>query len=214
MLTDDEKQALYNGLSLLEINLEPEQKQKIALYLFELLKWNRVYNLTGFKTFQDNLVKNILDSLSVAPYIKGRRLLDVGTGAGFPGFLLAIAKPEQNWVLLDANGKKTRFLEQMKHKLQQENVEVVQARVEAFNDTGDFEGICSRAFDKIPDTLLLCKHLLKENTRFYAMKGRLLDEDLTNIPGWAKVESIMEIKVPLLDEQRHLVQCICARGKQ
>lgn len=198
-----QKQLLEQGAKALVINNIPIDN--ITVYLTELLKWNKIYNLSGFKTVEDHIVRNILDCLAVQPFIKGASMMDLGTGAGLPGILLAIVNTEQQWVLLDGNGKKTRFLNQIKQQLKLNNVEVVHSRAEEFKTQQTFDGICTRAFDKIPDSLVLCQHLFKSPSRFYAMKGKLLAADTKGLPLWAKVESIEKIKVPNLNEERHLI---------
>jgi len=209
VLSGKENQRLNEALSLLGFSISQEQEKRFALYLSGLMKWNRVYNLTGFKTFEENLIKNILDCLSVAPFISGEELLDVGTGAGLPGFLLAIMDEHQQWTLLDANGKKIRFLQQMASSLGLENVTLVNERVQDYKIEQRFDGISTRAFDKISDTLLNSEHLLKPESHFYALKGKNPEQELKNLPAWVKEYQVREITVPLLNEERHLVDCLC-----
>jgi 16S rRNA (guanine527-N7)-methyltransferase len=209
VLTEKENKELRLSLEMLGQNFSVEQIENLSTYLFELDKWNRTYNLTGFKGFRENLVKNLLDCLSVRPFINEDRLLDLGTGAGLPGILLAMLNAEQNWVLLDGNGKKTRFLQNIKQRLSLDNIEVVNKRAEEYKTEAPFNGISSRAFDKIPSSLSLCEHLLANNSLFFAMKGVIREEEINNLPAWAKLESIKEIKVPKLNEQRHLIVINC-----
>lgn len=208
MLEELEQEALAEAVKLLGLNISEKQLQQIGLYFDELLKWNRVYNLTGFKTFEENLVNNLLDCLSVAPFVNGKQLIDVGTGAGLPGMLLAIIKPEQKWTLLDANGKKTRFLLQIKQKLALNDLEIVNSRIENHDAFEHYDAMCSRALDKIPETLNKSHQLLKPKSSFYAMKGRVLDEDLQDLPDWASVEKILKIEVPRLKGERHLIHLL------
>ena len=214
MLKDVEQKALIDAIDLLKLDVTDKQIGQIGQYFEELLKWNKTYNLTGFKTFQENLVNNLLDCLSVTSFIKAERLVDVGTGAGLPGVLLAIVNPEQQWTLLDANGKKTRFLQHIKQSLGLNEIEIVNTRVEQFLAPEKFDAMCSRAFDKIPETLNKSQHLLKPRSSFYAMKGKLQEDDLQNLPPWARVEKIIEIKVPLLEGERHLIHLLFNKEKE
>lgn len=200
---ETQKQLLEQGIK--ELALPNIPVDTINIYLSELLKWNRVYNLSGFKTLEDHVARNVLDCLAVHPFIKGQILMDLGTGAGLPGLLLAIVNPEQEWFLLDSNGKKTRFLNQIKQQLALKNVEVIHSRAEDFQTQQTFDGICSRAFDKIPDSLALCQHLFNSPARFYAMKGKVLVEDIENLPKWASIEKVQRINVPMINEERHLI---------
>src|SRR5690606_26207560 len=129
-LTEKQQKKFHDALLMLEFDISEGQQKKIEVYLSELMKWNQVYNLTGFKEFEQNLVKNILDSLSPAQNICGSELLDLGTGAGLPGLLLAIINEQQQWTLMDANVKKIRFLEHIKQKLSLQNVQPIHSRLE------------------------------------------------------------------------------------
>ncbi len=214
MLNEVEQKALVDAIGLLELSINEEQINQIGQYFDELLKWNNTYNLTGFKTFQENLVNNLLDCLSVASFIKAQRVIDVGTGAGLPGVLLAIVSPNQQWTLLDANGKKTRFLQQVKQKLGLDSLEIVNTRVEQHHVAEAYDAMSSRAFDKIPETLNKSHHLLKPQSSFYAMKGKLQDDDLQNLPDWARVENIIKVDVPMLEGERHLIHLLINKGKE
>ncbi len=205
-----EKNAFYEQLlqqGIEELGLSPYNisVEKLLIYLSELHKWNRVYNLSGIRNSEDHIYRNILDCLAVVPYIKESRMIDVGTGAGLPGLLLAIARPGQEWLLVDANGKKTRFLTQVKQKLALENVTVENNRIEALSVKTNYQGICSRAFDSIPSSLLLCRPQLKPGMHFYALKGKIQEQDLGLLPEWSRLKEIIPLKVPQLNEQRHLI---------
>ncbi len=205
MKTDDTKQRALLERGLSDLNINPEHLEKINTYLNELLKWNKVYNLSGFKNLEDHIYRNILDCLAVAPFIKAKSMMDLGTGAGLPGLLLAILDPNQQWTLLDGNGKKTRFLSQQKQLLGLDNVQVEHARVEQYQNEARFDGISSRAFDKIPDSLNLCQHLFRPKAQLFALKGKVLEEDIQDLPSWAKINEIHAIEVPGINEERHLI---------
>ncbi len=160
---------------------ELKQKQLIQ-YLVLLEKWNRRYNLTAVRDIETMVSKHIVDSLSVLPWIKGNSLLDVGTGAGLPGIPLAILFPQKQHVLLDSNGKKTRFLLQVKHALALTNVEVQNQRVETYVHKAGFSQIISRAFASLGDMVRLTEHLLATDGELVAMKAVLTADELAEIP--------------------------------
>ena len=115
-------------------------------YIYLLAKWNKAYNLTAIRDVPSMVTKHLLDSLALLPYLKGARILDVGTGAGLPGVVLALAKPTSHFVLLDSNGKKTSFLQEVRRVLQLKNSEIIQSRAELYRDTTGFDTVLSRAF--------------------------------------------------------------------
>ena len=136
------------------------QKQQLLQLVGLLHKWNKAYNLTSVREPDAMLVKHILDSLVVSPYLEGRRFIDVGTGPGLPGLPLAILNPDKQFVLLDSLGKRIRFIRQVVHELGLQNVTAVQSRVEAFTDEQGFDGVLSRAFASLTDMLTWCAHLV------------------------------------------------------
>lgn len=182
--------------------LPKEAQDKISSFLELLQKWNQAYNLTAIRDPKDMVTKHILDSLVVAPYIKGPRIIDVGTGAGLPGIPLAIALPHFQFTLLDSNGKKIRFLTQVLAELGLKNIEIVQERVEDYQSTEGFQTIISRAFASLDDFIDKTKHLLATDGQILAMKGKVLDEELKNVTGHVKV---CQLEIPGLKEQRNLV---------
>jgi 16S rRNA (guanine527-N7)-methyltransferase len=151
--------------------------------------------------------RHLLDSLSVVPHVAeaGDNWLDVGSGGGMPGVPLAILFPGRRFTLLDSNGKKTRFLTQVKLELQLQNLEVVHSRVEAFTPAQPFSGICSRAFSSLADFANWTRHLGDGETRWLAMKGVQPDEELQALPDDFRLERTYELKVPGCQGQRHLL---------
>ncbi len=199
-------ETLANGLTELGLDLNEVQQSKLLDYLDLLLKWNRVYNLTAINNHQSGVVRHLLDSLAIAPYIDGERLLDVGSGGGLPGIPLAITYPEKQFTLLDSNSKKSRFLVQAKGELRLNNLNVVHSRIEAFRVERPFDIILSRAFASLKDIMILTGSLLNEGGRVMAMKGRLDEAELTAIPVGYRLEKRIELSVPgLQQEQRHLL---------
>ena len=183
---------------------KPAQAKLIA-YLHLLEHWNRHFNLTAVREVEQMLPRHLLDSLSALPYLAGRSILDIGTGAGLPGLPLAIVCTDRQFTLLDSNGKKTRFLRQVVHELDLRNVAVHQERVEAFSPDAKFDTLIARAFAALPDMLGRCAHLMEPGTRFVAMKGVLPASELSALPPGFKVTTVAPIRVPGLDAERHIV---------
>ena len=175
-------------------------------YLDLLYKWNQAYNLTAVREPTAMVTRHLLDSLAVAPYLKGERALDVGTGAGLPGIALAILFPQREFHLLDSNGKKTRFLFQVKTALGLDNMVVHQARVESFTATERFDTVLSRAFATLRDMVHGTRHVLSEQGRFLAMKGTYPTAELAELLDENLRATVTPLTVPGLDEERHLVE--------
>lgn len=157
-------------------------------YLVLLNKWNLAYNLTAVRDMESMIGKHLLDSLAILPWIKGARILDVGTGAGLPGIPLAIARPDIHFVLLDSNGKKTRFLQEVKRKLTLDNIEVAQFRVENYRPPQGFDTVISRAFSSLEQMVHWTNHLIAPQGTWLAMKGRYPDTELELINKTYQVE--------------------------
>ena len=198
-------QELVHGSSVLGIALD-EQNQNLLLEYVELLaKWNRAYNLTAVRAPARMISRHLLDSLAIAQHLPGQRLLDVGTGAGLPGIPLAILFPEREFHLLDSNGKKTRFLFQVKTALGLDNITIHRQRVETFSPNALFDVVLSRAFASLQDMASACRHLLAGGGYFLAMKGSFPEGELKAVAALCRVQSVSSIVVPGLDEQRHLI---------
>lgn len=187
------------------ISLTDHQKSQLVAYVDMLNKWNKAYNLTSVRDPNEMLIRHILDSIVVAPHLHGQRFIDVGTGPGLPGVPLSIVRPESHFTLLDSLGKRIRFLRQVQHELKLENITPVQSRVEEFPAEPPFDGVISRAFASLTDMVSWCKHLPAENGRFYALKGQRPDDEISQLPTEFSVENIIELRVPHLEGERHLV---------
>ena len=187
------------------ISLSNQQQQQLVAYVEMLHKWNKAYNLTSVRDPNEMLVRHILDSIVVAPHLQGTRFIDVGTGPGLPGIPLSIVRPESHFTLLDSLGKRVRFLRQVQHELKLTNIEPVQSRVEDFPAEPPFDGVISRAFASLNDMVSWCHHLPGDAGRFYALKGQLPEDEIALLPAGLAVESIVELKVPHLEGERHLV---------
>ncbi|EFT8085099.1 16S rRNA (guanine(527)-N(7))-methyltransferase RsmG [Salmonella enterica] len=187
------------------ISLTDHQKNHLVAYVGMLDKWNKAYNLTSVRDPAEMIVRHILDSIVVAPYLQGQRFIDVGTGPGLPGIPLAIVLPDAHFTLLDSLGKRVRFLRQVQHELKLENITPVQSRVEAYPSEPPFDGVISRAFASLSDMLSWCRHLPGDKGRFYALKGQLPEDEIASLPNNFSVESVEKLRVPQLEGERHLV---------
>lgn len=155
--------------------------EQLAAYLSLLHKWNQTYNLTAVRDLDAMVGRHILDSLAVLPWVHGPRVLDVGTGPGLPGIPLALANPDLHVVLLDSNGKKIRFLQEVKRQLSLQNVEVKHLRVEDYQPDQGFDTVVTRAFSSIQTMLTCTKHVLQPHGKWLAMKGLSPDDELHGI---------------------------------
>ncbi|MBA1280488.1 16S rRNA (guanine(527)-N(7))-methyltransferase RsmG [Stutzerimonas stutzeri] len=200
-------EELKQGAALLGVDLNETQQEQLLGYLRLLNKWNKAYNLTAVRDPAEMVSRHLLDSLSVAPHVEqgGSRWLDVGSGGGMPGIPLAILFPERSFTLLDSNGKKTRFLTQVKLELKLANLEVVHSRVEQFRPEQPFAGITSRAFSSLRDFADWTRHLGDIDTRWLAMKGIQPDDELQAMPDDFQLERCLVLKVPGCQGQRHLL---------
>jgi 16S rRNA (guanine527-N7)-methyltransferase len=203
------KSFLLSGLAELGVDCDDSQVVKIQQYLTLLIRWNKTYNLTAIKDPFDMIRLHIFDSLSISKFLKDRRFIDVGTGPGLPGIPLAIVNPDKSFDLLDSNGKKTRFLFQVKTELDLRNVVEINSRVEKFSPTEKYDGVLSRAFSSLNDMLVNCRHLLADSGHFYAMKGRLTPSELKRLPENCTVVNTYPLRVPGVDAERHLVIIVC-----
>ncbi len=202
----DDRTRLTTGAAQLGVPLDTAALDRLMAYVALLVKWNRAYNLTAVRDPAEMIEKHLLDSLSVAPYLHGGRICDVGTGAGLPGIPLAIVCPERHFILLDSNGKKTRFLVQAAAELQLHNLDVVHARAEQYRPPAPCDTVVTRAFATLADMLATSGHLLGADSRFLAMKGAYPRDELAAIPPGFRVQDVVELHVPGLEGARHLVR--------
>jgi 16S rRNA (guanine527-N7)-methyltransferase len=196
---------LQRGCDDLGLRLDDRQQALLLDYLALLLKWNRAYNLTAVRDPRQMVTRHLLDSLAIAPHLQGRRFIDVGTGAGLPGVPMAVLFPQREFHLLDSNGKKTRFLFQVKTALCLDNMTVHHARVESFRGATGLDAVLSRAFASLQDMVGGCRHLLAPGGSFLAMKGAYPAAELQEISGQCDIQAIHALDVPGLAEQRHLI---------
>lgn len=187
------------------LQLSERQLQQLVQYVQLLDKWNSAYNLTSVRDPMEMLVKHIMDSLAVAPFVKGQRIIDVGTGPGLPGIPLAICFPEKQFTLLDSLGKRIRFLNQVKLQLGLQNVTPLQSRVEDHQPALGYDQVLSRAFASLSDMIGWCAHLPADHGQFLAMKGAQVAEEIAALPDFVKVVANETLQVPELTGQRFLV---------
>ncbi len=200
-LTDKLKTLLkQTALSVTE-----QQQQQLVKLVLLIDKWNKAYNLTSVRDPQEMLVKHILDSIVVSPYLQGNRFIDVGTGPGLPGLPLAIVNPQKQFVLLDSLGKRISFIRNAIRELGLTNVEPVLSRVEDYHPDHQFDGVLSRAFASLKDMTEWCYHLPKSDGLFYALKGLYHEEEVKELNPQFKVKNVIKLEVPELTGERHLV---------
>ena len=200
-------QELKQGSVKLGLQLSDDALNLLLKYQDALVLWNKAYNLTAIRDPKEMLIKHLLDSLSILKDLPQGRLLDIGTGGGMPGMIIALCQPERQCVLLDSNGKKIRFLKQFIADLKLKNVIAVQTRVEnedSINELGQFDVITSRAFASLTDFVAASKPYMHDHSIIASMKGLIPTEEVEELKDQFSVE-IIELHVPRLDEQRHLL---------
>ncbi|HYC37779.1 MAG TPA: 16S rRNA (guanine(527)-N(7))-methyltransferase RsmG [Usitatibacter sp.] len=197
---------LAQGLDAMGLALDEAARRRLVAHVELVARWNRVHNLTAVRDPSQMIVLHVLDSLSLLPHLAhARRILDVGTGGGFPGVPIAIARPELEVTLLDSSHKKCSFLEQARTELALTNVGVTCERVEACRSGQSFDAIVSRAFAELADFVSQAQHLAAPGARFLAMKGVHPFEEIARVPATHRVAEVIELRVPGLDAKRHLV---------
>lgn len=206
------RDRLRQGMRRLGLAMEEAQEQRLLHYLALLLKWNRAYNLTAVRDPLQMVGRHLLDSLAVAPYLQGRRCLDLGTGAGLPGIPLAVMCPDREFVLLDGNGKKIRFVRQAVLELGLENVSAQQQRVEAYRPPEGFDTLIARAVSALARILELTAHLRGPGTVLLAMKAGEVRQELAALDDNLDLR-LIHLEVPFVQGERCLIEVKSAPGK-
>ena len=196
---------LRDGAGILGVELTEDESERLLRFIWLLLKWNRAYNLTALDDPMVMVERHLLDSLSVLPYLQGKRILDMGTGPGLPGIPLALMRPQWNFILLDSNNKKIRFVRQAMLELALDNVQPVHARVEQYQPDQPFDTLIARAFTDLPRMLALTRELLVPHGILLAMKGKLPQSELAQLPADRTVR-IIPLQVPFCAGERHLIE--------
>lgn len=206
--------TLDQGLEALGIECPLEVCGRLLDYVRLLAKWNRVYNLTAVREPLEMVQRHLLDSLAVLPHLRElqpKRVLDVGTGGGLPGIPLALLSPQTDFVLLDSNSKKTRFVQQAVVELGLQNVEVVHARVEQYHPDMPFDVVISRAFSSLREMVEKAGTYCGSEGMLLAMKGAWPEQELADLPAGFILRDSQRLQVPGLDEERYLI-CLAPTG--
>lgn len=199
-------QPIEQGLLAMGVDLPHQSRGRLAAHLELIEKWNQVHNLTAVRDTAQMVVLHLLDSLTLLPHLgDARTLIDVGSGPGFPGIPLAIARPELSITLLDSSHKKCAFLEQARVELGLENITVVCERVQQYHPEQLFDAVVSRAFAELSDFVVQSRHLAAPGGRLLAMKGVYPFEEIARVPATHRVAQVVELAVPSLEAKRHLV---------
>ena len=210
MAGDALKARLVAGAQQLGIALDAVQATALMHLIAELRDWNTRINLTAITAPADMVDKHLLDSLSIQPHLHGRRIADIGTGAGFPGLPLAVVNPRRDFTLIEATGKKVQFVRHAIEALSLGNVEVVQARAESWRPRTAFDCVIARALGKLADFVRVAGHLCARNGRMLAMKGRHPTAEMEELPrGW-RVHALHDLTVPGLAAARCAVELVRA----
>ena len=206
-MRDAEREKLAEGAKELGIELDGTRAESLLTLVDELEQGNKQFNLTAIRDRPGMLTKHVLDSLSIQPYLRGERLADVGTGAGFPGLALAIVNPQRRFTLIEATGKKARFVEQTAQRLGLANVLTVNSRAEAYRPFELFDTVVARALSSLADFVAYAGHLCAPDGRLLAMKGKRPDEEISGLPRSFRVLAVHRLSVPGLTD-RHLVELV------
>lgn len=199
----DDKAQLEKGMQILGFENTPQIISKLLIYKELLIKWNNSFNLTSVKN-TEIVTHHFLDCLAVIPFINSSRLLDVGTGAGLPGIVIAIVNPDIKVSLIDKVGKKITFIKRIIAELEIKNIETYHDRVELLTSEEKYDGIISRAFSNMEVFIKSTKHLIKSQGVWYGMKSKkILDDEMININDpW----TLEKLDVPFLQAERYLVK--------
>jgi 16S rRNA (guanine527-N7)-methyltransferase len=198
--------VLEEGIVEMRLDVSPTQREKLMDYLALMFKWNSVYNLTSLRDPMQMVTHHLLDSLAAVPaFAQAHNVLDVGSGGGLPGIVLAIVRPDMKVSMIDTVHKKTAFLTQVKAELGLSNVTVYTARVEQLQVSDKFDVITSRAFADLSDFVNWSSHLLADGGRYIALKGVAPKDEQERLPAAWQVTGVEPLQVPRLGAERHLV---------
>jgi 16S rRNA (guanine527-N7)-methyltransferase len=200
------QERLAAGIESMGLTIDATTRERLLDYLLQLHKWNQAFNLSGIKQLDDMLPLHLLDSLVLAPFIDGELVADVGTGAGLPGFPLALCFPDKQFLLIDSNRKKTRFIFQTAALLDVKNIAAIHSRVEDYASQPQVDIVTSRAFASLADFVQGCRHLVSGSGKFLAMKGLYPQAEIDELPPGFQVSAVHPVKVPGVAAERHIVE--------
>jgi 16S rRNA (guanine527-N7)-methyltransferase len=206
MTRESEFELLAAGARDIGIDLDAASGESLLRLVDELEIANAQFNLTAIRDRLGMLRKHVLDSLSLQPYLRGHRVVDIGTGAGYPGLPLAIVDPQRRFTLVESTGKKARFVEQTCVRLGFANVQVVHGRAESYRPFELFDTVVARALSSLADFAAYAGHLCAPGGRLLAMKGKRPDEEISALPKSFRVLAVHRVKIPGLDDERHVVE--------
>ena len=195
-MVNAEAERLLTAAADIGIDLSGHQTTQLLSYLDLLEKWNHAYNLTAVRSRSEMFSRHLVESLAISPFISGKQVVDVGSGAGLPGIPLAIANPAVQYTLLDSNGKKSRFLLEVKRALMLGNVEIETVRVESWLPTKRFDSVVTRAFADLATTLVRVDHVLSDQGMVYAMKTQQAQHEIDSLPDATRQVTAQNINVP------------------
>ncbi len=207
-MNETESETLRDGARAIGFDLDGSHIAKLIMLVDELARANAQFNLTAIRDRPGMIAKHVLDSLTLQPYLRGQRCADVGTGAGFPGLPLAVVNPQRRFTLIEATGKKSRFVQQTAERLGCVNVQVVNSRAENYRPFELFDTVAARALSSLADFVAYAGHLCAPTGRLLAMKGKRPDDELSAVPKSFRVLAVHRLEVPGLFDQRHLVEMV------
>ena len=202
------EEELRQGLVELGLFATDQQLNLLLSYLLLLDKWNASFNLSGVVEINSMVSRHLLDSLAINAHLQGSVFVDIGSGAGLPGIPLAILNPENHFILVDSNGKKTRFLFQAKTELGLANIDVENCRIEHYQSPQQIDMVMCRAFSALGDAVSKSQHLLEKEGKFLAMKGRYPEDEIAALPNCFKISKTTKLQIPGNDSERHLIEIV------
>ncbi len=206
MMTHPNREELQHGISALSLDCSEENLDTLLAYIDLLKKWNSAYNLLGGNESAALVSRHILDSLSINPYLYGNLIADIGAGAGLPGVPLAILNPDKKFVLIDSNGKKTRFMFQAKLQLGLSNISVENCRIEHYQSKQQIDMVMCRAFSTLADALTMLEPIFSDECKLLAMKGQYPEAEIALLPAGFELSRSIKLDVPGSESQRHLIE--------
>ena len=212
-MAEGESERLLLATQTLGLSVSPDQIEQLVAYADLLEKWNRAYNLTAIRDRREIVDRHLIESLSIAPFLSGDSRVDVGTGAGLPGIPLAIIEPGVHYVLLDSNGKKTRFLSEVKRALALSNIDIETTRVESWRPARHFDAVVTRAFADLGTTLERVDHLMGSQSMLFAMKTESASKEVAEMPPNTEHVASWDISVPGRDWPFQLLAIRRLRGE-